>query len=82
MPMYTFIYNLLNVLVQIANKMGFKIKKSLIGANILRLYNSLTKLELQTKSLIRLQVHFLRLLFGILQIEGDLVYFISLTSLN
>jgi hypothetical protein len=29
MSMYMFIHNLLNVLVQIANKMGFKRKKNL-----------------------------------------------------
>jgi hypothetical protein len=33
MSMYTFIHNLLNVLVQIANKMGFKRKKSNDAAN-------------------------------------------------
>jgi hypothetical protein len=29
MPLYTFIHNLLNVLVQIANKMGFQKRKVL-----------------------------------------------------
>jgi hypothetical protein len=33
MSMYKFLHNLLNVLVQIANKMGFKRKKYISGAN-------------------------------------------------